>query len=185
MKIFHRTGSGGQSVEIDGVFSQQFPNSTRFPFFFFFFLILLQRRAMCVGWGPDYRAAQAGNTVSDHEILKGRDFRKWYIYIFMVCFFHFVRCHRLHACSRAKHCKSQSEPMKSTLVVTLFLKWWGFFLEKKKGLCVFSVDQKIFIDPPLGAEWCNGSWGKAIKEQAWDLTSCIYNLLKEEVSCVM
>lgn len=185
MKISHRTGSGGQSVEIDGVFSQQFPNSTRFPFFFFFFLILLQRRAMCVGWGPDYRAAQAGNTVSDHEILKRRDFRKWYIYLWFASFILFDATGFM-LCGCVKHCESQSEPMKSTLVVTLFLKWWGFFLEKKKkGLCVFSVDQKIFIDPPLGAEWCNGSWGKAIKEQAWDLTSCIYNLLKEEVSCVM
>lgn len=51
MKISHRTGSGGQSVEIDGVFSQQFPNSTRFPFFFFSFSFFF-RGEQCV-WGED------------------------------------------------------------------------------------------------------------------------------------
>lgn len=50
MKIFYRTGSGGQSVEIEGVFSQQFPNSTRFLFFFFSHSSLEESK--CV-WGED------------------------------------------------------------------------------------------------------------------------------------
>ena len=75
---------------------------------------------MCVGWGPDYRAAQAGNTVSDHEILKRRDFRKWYIYLWFASFILFDATGFM-LCGCVKHCESQSEPMKSTLVVTLFM----------------------------------------------------------------
>lgn len=52
MKIFYRTGSGGQSVEMEGVFSQQFPSSTRFLFFFFFSFSFFFRGEQCV-WGED------------------------------------------------------------------------------------------------------------------------------------
>ena len=50
-------------------------------------------------------------------------------------------------CSSSKRGKSHSEPMKLSLVATLFLKCWGIFFLKKAS-CVFSVGQKIFIDLP-------------------------------------
>lgn len=86
MKMFYRTGSGGQSVEIEGVLASSFPIAQDFFFFFSFFF----RGEQCV-WGEDLTTGlPRQETLSQIlEILKRKRFLENDIYV-MVCFFHFV-----------------------------------------------------------------------------------------------